>query len=126
MRLWLIAVLFLVGCIPTREYSQPMTETAVVDDVIFAPRNHGSGAGFGMSMSGNIVMTTTSVTIPAKWAVVFRCQHGKFIIQGTRREHEALWKKMTRGQQVVVTYREVYEVSNGTRRLIDFDFLDAN
>jgi hypothetical protein len=120
-----LLAIFLAACIPQKEYSAELTEPAVVEDVIFQPSRHGSGVGVGMSMRGNMVVTSDSVTFPKKYAIVFRCQHGKFIVQGTRKEHKALWQKLKRGQEVMVSYREVYLVKDGVRSLVDYDFIDA-
>jgi hypothetical protein len=119
------AALVLAGCYKT-EYSETLTEQAAVLDVIYQPSQHGGGMGVGMSMSGNMVVTSNSVDIPAKYAVVFECQHGKFIIEGTGEKHKALWQRLKAGQRVTVTYREQWRVDDKTRTLVKYDFLDAN
>lgn len=119
-----LAAALLAGC-DSVEYSQDMHERAVVQEVIYSPGSHGSGTGVGMSMSGNMVVTSTSVSLPKKYAVVFECVHGKFIVEGTDEKHRELWARLKAGQQVDVTYREVYRLKDGARQLIDYKFLAA-
>jgi len=122
------------------EYSNVLQEDAEVVDVVYSPSRHGSGAGpsFGMDMDGNPTMglAVTSVSIPEKYAVVFKCQHGKFIVEGTDNEHKDLWERMVEGQDVDVTYKEIYEATykdlnnDGKRdlverKLVKYDFLNA-
>ncbi len=124
----LVAICFallLTGCYKT-EYSETLTEQATVLDVIYQPSQHGDGMGVGMSMSGNMVVTSNSVDIPAKYAIVFECQHGKFIVEGTREKYKALWQRLKAGQHVTVTYREQWRVDDKTRTLVKYYFIDAN
>jgi hypothetical protein len=122
------------------EYSDVLHEDAKVVDVAYTPSRHGSGAGpsFGMTSGGDVAMglSVTSVSIPKKYAVVFKCQHGKFIVEGEDEEHKKLWERLQEGEDVDVTYREIYETTyqdydkDGKkefieRKLIDYDFLDA-
>lgn len=112
------------------EYSEKKTEPAVVEDVIFTPSLHGSGVGPTFTGEGDVGITFTSVNIPEKYAVVFRCQHGKFVIQGTGEKYKKLWEHLVRNQEVTVHYKEIYRVTYDgdevlSRELIDYDFLDA-
>lgn len=132
----------LIGCEETKiEYSKILHEEAVVSDVVYTPSRHGSGSGIGptMGFDGNIgiAITHVDVNIPEKYAVIFKCQHGKFIIQGTSQRYKNLWEKLERDQNVIVEYREVYKSvyddidGDGVkdlikRELIKYDFLDAN
>lgn len=68
-------------------------------------------------------MVFTSTSIPARYAVVFRCEHGKFIIDGSN--GESLYKRFSAGDHVTVRYREVFEVDADKRVLVDLDFLGA-
>ncbi len=123
-----------------RELSDILHEEARVVDVVYTPPRHGSGSGIGptIDFSGNIGISITDVDveIPPAYAVVFECQHGKFISQGTDETHKKLWDKLKEGQRVEVTYRElfdsVYEDPDKDdkpdlvkRTLVGYDFLDA-
>lgn len=113
------------GCYKT-EYGQELTERAEVDDTILAPSQHGSASGIAIDGKGRVGPTFSSVDIAEKYAVVFRCQHGKFIIEGTDDRHKDLWQRMKRGEQVIVRYREQYRVEkDGSKTLTKYDFLDA-
>jgi hypothetical protein len=119
----LLAVL-LSGC--KVEKMENLSESAVVRDVIYQPSQHGGGMGVGMSMSGNMVVTSNSVSIPAKYAIVFECQHGKFIVEGEGKKHKELWQRLKVGQQVQVTYSESWRVhDDGRRELWKRSFVDA-
>lgn len=117
-----------------REYSATLTEPAEVADLVYVPRRHGTGEGIGVDLNLNPSLVSTDVTIPQKYAVVFQCQHGKFIIEGNQEKAKELWNRLKEGQQVTVSYREVYDVTYTTtdgvkretaRQLVDYDFLDA-
>ena len=112
-----LIVLSVLGCIKT-EFSQVLTEKAEITEVVYAPSRHGSGGGFGMTTEGDLVMTLDSVDIPAVYAVVFKCEHGKFIIN-----RKDVWEKAKVGMHVTVRYREVYKVSKKERRLVKYNFL---
>lgn len=129
----LSSVASLVSCRIIREektYSGTLTEPAKVVDVIYTPERHGSGSGMGLDMDLNPTFHTTTVTIPRKYAIVFQCQHGKFIIENDQEKSKELWGRLKEGQDVTVYFREVYtERFQGdsllSRMLIDLDFLDA-
>ena len=117
-----------------REISDTLYEEAVVSDAIYAPSQHGSSTSIDWLGDGGV--RTVSVNVPKKYAVVFECQHGKFIIEGSREKHEALWKKCIRGKKMNVSYKEIsdviYEDRNGDgkkepveKRIVDYDFLNA-
>jgi len=66
--------------------------------------------------------------IPAKYGVMFECEHGvKFVIEGTKEKHKSLWQRMKKDSAVTIFYREIYHVDTktGQKTLADFDFLDA-
>lgn len=106
----------------------------------YIPSRHGSGSGIGPSIGfdGNvgIAITSVSVNIPEKYAVVYKCKHGKFISEGTDQRHKDLWERFTEGDSVNVSYREVFQsyyedkdddddLDLVSRTLVDYDFLDA-
>jgi hypothetical protein len=138
----------LVGCegdiTEKEEYSRVLHEDAKVEDVVFTPSRHGDGSGFGIGptidFDGNLGIAFSSssvdVNIPEKYAVVFECQHGKFIVQGTGAKHKELWSRLHEGELVDVSYREVYKRQYIERKggaleqlgrpiLKDYWFLDA-
>lgn len=105
------------------EFGPELTEPATVVDTCYVPAGHGSGMGIGNSSNGDAVATVTSVDIPARYAIVFRCQHGKFVIEDERAE--ALYRLIDRGDEVVVRYVEKFEVVGKERRIIGLRFLGA-
>jgi chromosome segregation ATPase len=117
-----------------KEYSPTLTEPAEVVDLVYTPERHGTAEGTGVDLKLNVSMVSSTVDIPRKYAVVFQCQHGKFIIEDNQEKAKALWGRLKEGQSVTVSYREVYDVTytstNGAkketaRKLVDYDFLDA-
>lgn len=62
------------------------------------------GTGIGVGGEG---LSVVSMDTPAVFAVVFECQHGKFIVQGSDERHRALWRKLKRGQAVLVNSLEL-------------------
>jgi hypothetical protein len=123
----------LSACTPNwgYKYSPNMTEPAVVEDTFFSPRLHGSGLGVGITTGGSMALVPSSTTIQEKYAVVFSCQHGKFVVEGSDTKHRDLWAKLKRGQAVDIVYREMYRVDYGDRgevvntTLKAYDFIDA-
>lgn len=118
-----------------KEYSAEMTEPAMVTEVIYSPPRHGSDIAptFGMTGGGNMTVgfTSVDVKIPEVYAIVFKCQHGKFIIQTPHKKAKDLWGHLKRDQEVTVRYREVYRVLYGKdkkpikKELLEYDFIDA-
>ena len=146
----LVASLILVGlsgCVEThQEASEILHEEATIVEVVYTPSRHDTSVGLtgvkmgsiGMDYGGNMGvriggdLQVNSVKVPEKFAVVFRCKHGKFIIQ--RKEIYEKFKLCT-GSGVDVTYLEIYDTTygkkNGKREvmkrvLVDYDFLDAS
>ena len=108
--------LLIAGCVE-RHSSAIMTEPATVVDLLYVPSGHGDGTG--ISSKGSVVFT--SMDIPARYGVVFECQHGRFAVEG----REELWKRMHVGEHVTVSYTEEYEVDGKTQRLVGLRFVDA-
>ena len=121
------------------ELSDILHEDAAVSETVYCPSRHGSDVAPTMTSTGNgvsIGATVVTIDIPEKYAVVFKCKYGKFIIEGTDQRHRDLWQRFTQGQEVDVTYREVfksiYDDTKGTgkvelieKKLVKYDFLDA-
>ena len=128
-----------IGCSSREEkteLSDVLHEDALVVETVYTHSRHDSGSSVGMDLDLNISFHTTSINIPEKYAVVFKCQHGKFIVEGTDAEHKRLWEKLVEGQKVDVTYREIYKTiyndkdGDGKkdlveRILVNYDFLGA-
>ena len=150
MRSFTVAVvcclaILLVGCKDVRrEFSETLHEEAVIENVVYTPSKHesrvepsigGSGA-IGFGPSGIVIrmgksIQITNVTVPEKFALGFRCQHGQFII--SRKEVYEKFKDH-KGNMVDVTYHEVYKTTYDTkdgekqvvaRELTDYNFLNA-
>lgn len=117
-KLILFLPLLLTGC--PEQQSKDMAELGEVYDVAYMPAGHGSGTGYNFS-DGSI--SYHDVTIPARYAVIFKCKHGKFVIDGPRGED--LYNKLEKGQAVTISYQEVYEVENGVSNLCKLHFVDA-
>lgn len=112
----------LTSCDITREEMGPLlTESARVVDLLYVPSGHGGGGGVGFTTGGNAVFTSVDVDIPARYAIVFQCQHGRFVIEN----HYALWQKLKIGEDVTITYQEVFKVNDEGRRLVDLHFVNA-
>jgi len=108
------------------QYTHPKAESAIVVELAFVPAGHGSGVG--ITTGGQLAVS--AVDIPARYAIVFQCEHGTFAIQGA--QHVPLWKRLHKGQRVAVQYREVQrctqrdgEILQETCRTVDMDFLAA-
>jgi len=114
MMLVLCLALALTGCIGRYENGPELTERVVVTEVVYTPATHGSGVG--MSTGGNAVFT--SVSTEPVYAVVFQCDHGKFIVK--RRD---VWEQCVVGDTLVCHYREQFWVTETERKLVDYDFL---
>lgn len=76
------------------------------------------------------VTSTNTVTVEDQYAVVFECQHGKFIIESLGKDSKAclLWKKLKPGDLTKIRYKEVFQVipAEGTRQVVEYEFIDAN
>lgn len=122
-RIFLATFLFLLGC-QSSKFSEVKTEPAEVYDVVFMPAGHGSGASVGPLITyrdGGTVLTF--MDIPERYAVVLKCQHGKFVISGPKAKR--LYKTLDRGDKVTIRYREVIRVVDGKESVVDLDFLDV-
>lgn len=119
----LFLTLLLCGCGET--FTKDATEPATVVDVVYTPSNHGSGLGLDMTGKGGISLV--EVDVAEKYAVVFECQHGKFIVQGEKGSNAyKQWTKLKTGQNVIVSYQEKYEKDDEKVKLVGYHFLDAS
>ena len=138
----------LVGCdgtVSEEKLSPELTEGATVVDLVYNPSNHGSDVNPSLHMTEDggvgLGFTFTEVDIPEKYAVVFQCQHGKFIIQDDQPKVKELWSRLKLGQRVTVRYKEVYQDDYAVkttwwgkeltrvlvaRKLLKYHFIDAS
>lgn len=72
----------------------------------------------GISMGGELVISSHSTHIPEQWNVVFRCSHGVLF---TINKPE-LYEKLDERDSVIIEYREI--IRRG--EVVDLDFIDAN
>lgn len=75
--------------------------------------------------------TTNTVKVEDQFAIVFECQHGKFLIEDLGKDSRAakLWKKLKQGDNVKIRYKEIFMVvpAEGTKRSLGrFEFVDAD
>lgn len=139
MRNLVIIALLISSCsFEKTEYSQLMTEPALVVDSIYSPSTHESSVKTNLEYrfdwwDGDYrlmpVTRPTIVTVPPKYAIIFQCPHGKFVID-SQENGERLWRKLTPGQRVVIHYREIFKVKYDDgkclyRNLCGYDFIDA-
>lgn len=118
----IILALLLAGC-AKHTFGPDQYERAKIVDLPFIPAGHGSGSGVtvGNDSSGNVTVgpTFTTIDIPERYAVVFECAHGRFVVSG---DHAAaIWKRFHLGDSVTVKYR--VRIDDG--KAVGLDFLDA-
>ena len=130
-------ILSIAGCdLPETEYidGPKLTESAQVYDMGYAPKSHGIESTTDVSFNLNdgsisTVPTVRQTDIPESFWVIFKCQHGKFVISGEK--GEALYKKLDRGIEVSVSYVRKMKISressktDWTTNFIGFGFIDA-
>ena len=120
-----IASFALAGCVEHRN-GPDLTEPGEVYDTCYVPSGHGSSvaAGLHTGKGGGMTITPVHVTIPERFAIVFRCQHGKFVIDGPR--GKALYQKLSKGDLVTIRYCQELEIHRGVTNVVDLHFIDAN
>lgn len=73
--------------------------------------------------------SSSTVKVEDQFAIVFECQHGKFLIESLGQESvgHMLWKKLKQGDEVTIQYKERYTVfPSGEKKLVKYEFVDAN
>ena len=119
--------------IVTTEFSDIMTEPAEVIEVVFTPSTRHTTDSVDNHLNPQVV------DIPEKYSVVFKCEHGVFIVNTNDVLFSELivrFKSLRAGDKVRVLYREIYEIlstehdRDGVREffvsLVGYDFIDAN
>ena len=126
---WFI-LLALAACDGARtETSEELTEEAEVVQVIYNPGQTSTSSGTSMDLDLKVKFHNHRITSPDKFAVVFKCQHGKFVIEdeGKGSRAERLWKKLSQGDKVVLRYKEVNTAwPDGRRELQKYEFIEAD
>ena len=95
-------------------FSDIKTERVKVSETVYTPSTHGNGSSTGLTMDGKMVFSSVSVRTEAKYATVFQCIHGKFIV-----EDSTIWAHMTRGDEGVCLYVEEYECNYRGKQAIE-------
>lgn len=109
-----IALAMIATACARTEYGPVLSEPGSIAQVCYVPAGHGSGSG--ISSGGHAVFTSTR--IPARYSVVFNCQHGNFAVEG-----QDVWVGAVEGSRGTIYYREVFEVDGDRRTLVDLDFV---
>lgn len=101
-----------------RHKSKLLHEQGLVIAKQYQPEVNETATGVGMSMSGNLVLTSHNINIRQSFDVVFKCDHGVvFTISDPD-----LYAKLKEGDKVTIDY---YEIINGLNEVVDLDFVDA-
>lgn len=119
MRLWASALVALVACDKVEE--EPFEECATVLQTVYAPSQHGTSTG--VDTNGDV--SFSNVDIPSVWGVVFECDHGKFVVQGSSSHYEKLWHDMKEGARVRLYSNSQFRVRDDRRTFVGFDFKRA-
>lgn len=120
-----LLVLLVFWLAPRNEYSEPMTEIGEVYESVFLPDgfSHHLASGFSFGQGGGTTLTPINVNIPARYAVVFKWRHGKFVIDDDNAQ--SLYENLDRGDKVLISYREIKHKVKGKMTVVGYDFLEA-
>lgn len=123
------------GCKEQTKYEQSdiLYEKGKVITTLYNQKHTDSDLDIGITTGGDLAITPTSVTIPERWGVVFRCEHkNKFPIMGKDDKYKKLWEKLDEGDSVIISYKEIYKAIYNiktkqilNKEVIDYDFIDA-
>jgi hypothetical protein len=112
-----LASLALVGCDPVdntytnREYGQVMHENGTVIQLTYNQRHRGDASGPVITGKG-VGLSFADVTIPESYTVVIQSEkHGKIIRTDDDNDGERLWKNLMLGEDVDITYKDIYQVT---------------
>jgi hypothetical protein len=61
------------------------------------------------------------------YTVVFSCEHGQFVVEGSNFKYKSLWKRLQQEATVQIKYYKVYKVDEkkGSREFVGHEFIDA-
>lgn len=123
MKKLLLVFLLVAGCGPRIVYSSLKSERGKVAQLVFVPSGHGSdlAPGYSFGENGGFTLTSVDIDIPARYAIVFECEHGTFSVEG----YESLWRRLKVGMEVDIEYREVIRMDGDHGTVIDLDFVNA-
>lgn len=121
----ILVLLLLCGCAERRNGPE-LREEGLVQETCYVPAGHGRGTGLGYNFvgKGGMTMVSTRINIPERYAVVFKCQHGAFAIDGDR--GKALYAKLKKGDPVTIRYCEELVVDGSVTNVADLHFIDAD
>ena len=106
MKYFLILCILITGCSTSEtQYSKIKTEKIKVDDVIYQPATHGSGSSLGFTTDGSLTISDISINTKAKYFVVFKCVHGKFIV-----EDSVMWSRVQVNDTGIWHYNEQFKI----------------
>ena len=108
MRSIALLALALAACLQEGPHAY---EDATVLDLVYSPSSTGTASGF--TSNGDFHVSTVQTN--ARYAVIFKCPHGKFVIEGDDDKHKQLWQQFSKGDNVRVEYAELL-YSDGTRK----------
>jgi hypothetical protein len=114
-------LIFAASCGNPRHWGPEQTEPGTVVALAFMPAGHGSGMGYSFGRGGG--PTYTSVTIAERYAVVFKCPHGSFTVEGEKAK--AVFGRVTQGHTVLIHYQTEYETTKDGDIPVDLRFLTA-
>lgn len=80
-------------------------EEAVVEQSTFVPGQPCGGSGIGLDTDGSLSVHSFDCSTEDVYAVVFRCQHGKFVVRHGDRARET-WEHVHAGDHVTNAYYE--------------------
>lgn len=108
-----------------RTSGDPMTESGIVKAISYAPEQSGTGTTVApvMGAGGGMAIGVTSVIIPEKYTVVFKCEkHGRVFSVDSKK----LFGVLTVGQKVKIRYKEIRRRWIEKGKFVDFDFLSVD
>lgn len=123
MTLMCLLALCFISCFP--KPGPTLIEDAVVEDVIYTPAFHGQISGSGFSSSGDVSFSSGSVKAPPSYSIIFRCEHGRFVIDGSSTRNAKIFALAKPGQKMQIEYRELLKKDKGGNVVIGYDFIDA-
>lgn len=98
------------------------TEEGRVVRLTYIPEGHGTESGLGFDSDGNVYPTISSVHIPARWGIVFECQHGSFSVSNCSEDQFNILRE---NDEVIIVYDEIFQVADNETTFYAYDFLHA-
>ena len=120
--IFLLSMLFIgcFGCIETKtEYSEPKKEKIEIVEVVYTPATHGSGGSVGFTTGGEVAFSSVGINTKAKYSVVCKCVHGKFII-----EDSTIWANVETGDIGYCYYSEQFTIKRRNGKICSSPILE--